>query len=40
MTNKIFHISTTTMPVGTKLGRIVTYHEGFLLIKSNGFLVT
>lgn len=31
-------IMTTTMPIGTKLGRMVTYYEKFPLIKSNNSL--
>ena len=31
----IIHISTITMPMATKIGRMVTYHKGLPLIKLN-----
>ena len=32
-------ISTTTVPKATKLGRVVTYHEGLQTIKSYNTLI-
>ena len=34
-----YYMSTTKMPIATKLGKIVTYHEGLLPIKSHDFLI-
>ena len=33
-------VSTTTMPMTTKLGKLMTYHEGLLTIKSQDPLIT
>ena len=34
------HTSTTTIPMDTELGRVITYHEGLLSIKSRDSFVT
>lgn len=34
------YICTTTLPTATKLGRVMTYREGLLLIKLPGHLIT
>ena len=36
----IWAVLTTTMPVVTKLGRVVTYHEGLPFVKSQDILIT
>ena len=34
------HISTTTVPIVAKLGKLVTYIKGLIAIKSNNTLIT
>ena len=36
----IWAVFTTTMPVVTKIGRVVTYHEGLPFVKSRDILIT
>ena len=40
VTNKNYYISTATVPMATKLGRVVIYHKGLLPVKSHYLLVT